>query len=326
MRRLLILVIVLAVGYGGYWFGGSRAVEDGATQALADLDAAGWEVSYSALNTTGFPSRFDTTVTDISLTDPMGVFTYKAPFLQAFALSYQPNKVIVAFPPTQSFAVPGATLTLGSEALKMSAQVSANPNLSFANATLAADMLSLAADTGWTFRMADTLLAVRAGAEAQTYDAFLAIDRLTLPDQLWSIMYPDAALPLSIQTLKLDATITTDQELNRLTFQGTPAAITQITLNDTTFLWGDMSLTAKGKLDVDTEGYTTGQITITTENWRPLIEGLGRIGVLEPGIDQTYLNMGDTLQNGQQQLELPLNFGNGLMSLGPLPIGPAPRF
>ena len=69
MRALFFVVAALAALYGGYWFVGERRVEGGLRQALADLAADGWEVDYASLDTTGFPSRFDTTITGLRLGD-----------------------------------------------------------------------------------------------------------------------------------------------------------------------------------------------------------------------------------------------------------------
>ena len=57
MRRLFILVMVVATAYGGYWFYGARSAETGAKDALAALSQDGWTVAYESLNTRGFPSR-----------------------------------------------------------------------------------------------------------------------------------------------------------------------------------------------------------------------------------------------------------------------------
>ena len=83
MRPLLILVAILAALYGGYWLVGERQIEARAAQALDDLRAEGWQVDYASLDTSGFPSRFDTTLTDLRIADPSGQVTWSAPFVQA---------------------------------------------------------------------------------------------------------------------------------------------------------------------------------------------------------------------------------------------------
>ena len=121
MRTLFVVVALLAALYGGYWFIGQSQIERRAEAALADLEARGWDVAYSDLSTTGFPSRFDTTVSDIALTSPDGGIAWAAPFVQVFALSYRPNRIIAAWPDMQSLAVGGQRLDIAAQGLRASA-------------------------------------------------------------------------------------------------------------------------------------------------------------------------------------------------------------
>jgi len=106
MIRLFFGAMILAALYAGYWVVGSRTVEGQAVSGLDALQSDGWTVAYSDVNTRGFPSRFDTTVTDLDLTAPDGT-RYQAPFVQALALSYRPNEVIAAFPDEQTLTIAG---------------------------------------------------------------------------------------------------------------------------------------------------------------------------------------------------------------------------
>ncbi len=326
MRRLLIIVIVLAAVYGGYWFVGARTVEGGARDALADLTTQGWNVEFSDLGTRGFPSRFDTTITDLKLTTPDGLLTYAAPFLQAFALSYQPNKVIAAFPQTQEFTIAGQNLTLGSDRLRASAGVKANAGLSFESATLEANMLTVDSEVA-AVRTGPALIAVRAATMPNAYDGYIGLEKITLPDDLWQQMFPNGALPLSIEATRVNATLTLDRELNRaLMSDDTPPAVTAFTLKELSIIWGDLTINAEGKLDIDMNGVPSGKITVTAFAWKDLLRGLSNVGVIEPDIATTYRNMGEVLANGSETLTVPLTFQNGFMSLGAIPLGLAPRF
>ena len=98
MRRLLVVVLVAALAWGGYWFVGARAVESGLTAWIDQRRAEGWAADYATLNTRGFPNRFDTTITDLQLADPHTGVAWTAPFFQILALSYRPNHVIAVWP------------------------------------------------------------------------------------------------------------------------------------------------------------------------------------------------------------------------------------
>ena len=106
MRNLIILIIAACMLWGGYWFAGSRAVQSGLTGWFSDQQRNGWIVEYSALKTRGFPNRFDTTITDLTLVDPRSGVAWLLPNFQIFALSYKPNHIIAVWPERQSIKLP----------------------------------------------------------------------------------------------------------------------------------------------------------------------------------------------------------------------------
>ena len=69
MRFILWLGLTLGVLWGAYWFVGSQAIEAGAGQWVADMQAQGLTVEQDGIAVSGFPSRFDLTVTRPSLED-----------------------------------------------------------------------------------------------------------------------------------------------------------------------------------------------------------------------------------------------------------------
>lgn len=70
MRKLIVFALVAATLYGGYWFVGRSQIQTQLTLALEDADAGAYDVGYGSLKTRGFPSRFDTTITEFEFTDP----------------------------------------------------------------------------------------------------------------------------------------------------------------------------------------------------------------------------------------------------------------
>ena len=97
MRALVWVVIAVAVTWGGYWFVGARALETGAQAWFQAQTEAGLVAERSDLSVSGFPNRFDLTVTDLRLADPDAGFGWTAPFVQILSLSYKPWHIIAAF-------------------------------------------------------------------------------------------------------------------------------------------------------------------------------------------------------------------------------------
>jgi hypothetical protein len=256
MRRLTILVAVMALIYSAYWFIRATATERGARGALDNLTQQGWDISYASLNTRGFPSRFDTTFNEIDLSAPDGSIRFSAPFVQTMSLSYQPNHVIAAFPDINA-------------------------------------------------------------------------DGVALPSNLIALFDPTNAHPAKITTVVLDTTLTLDRGLNRHSLakiERDPPLLTAVELNKLTLNWGEMSLTGDGQFVIGTDGRPEGEITIRASEWRAMIDLLRSAELIQPGLLTMAEGFATSLSGGATQLELPIIFRDGIMLLGPLPVGPAPKF
>lgn len=330
MRRLTILVVVLALIYSAYWFIGATAAERGVQQAMDGLAEDGWQVSYDDISTRGFPSRFDTTISALDLTAPDGGLGFGTPFVQALALSYQPNHVIAAFPDTQTLRLGGQSIAVQTEGLRASAAVAADTALSLDNVTAQVGTARLTSDAGWSLTLDRAIAAVRAaGPAANTYDLYANTNALVLPETLRRLLNPLGLHPDQIANLSVETTVTLDRPIDRHALSALeldPPRVMALSLNAMTLQWGQMSITGNGDLTVSADGLPTGEITFTAINWRDMIGMAGAAGLIETGFDATLENLGAMLAQGQDRLDLALKFKDGRMSLGPIPLGSAPRF
>ena len=91
--RILGGVVVLAAAlWCGWWFVG-RAGHVAAIETWAeDRRRAGWDVSYEELGVAGFPNRFDTTLSEVTMADPASGVAWSAPFVQFLSLAYKPHQ------------------------------------------------------------------------------------------------------------------------------------------------------------------------------------------------------------------------------------------
>jgi hypothetical protein len=323
MKRLTILVLAIAAVYSGYWFLGKHTVKDATLNGIASAQRDGWQIDYSDLSTVGFPSRFDTTVSDVSVSPPDGLWSWQAPFLQVFALSYQPNNVIVAFPPTQSLRVGDDVLQITTEALRASAGVYANTDLSLKAVTVEAGPSAATSDLGWSVKWDRALLALRDTPETErSYDLYADADQIGLPDGFAASIDAEDQLTDTIARIAVDGRIVLDQQLDRHAVE--PLAEV-IELKSLVLDWGQVSVSAKGELEIDAAGIPEGRITFKTAQWRILIELAEGSGLIDPGVVPTVTNLANAMADGGGMLELPISFQSGFMSLGPLPLGPAPR-
>lgn len=319
MKVLLFIVLALAAAYSGYWFIGARGVDRAVQNSLETLEAQGWNVTTGNIETRGFPSRFDITATDLTVTSPDGTLAYTAPWVQTVALSYRPNKVIAILPPEQTLTIQGQELKMSTDGLRASASVAANTALTFADLTAETKSLDVTSDLGWQLKTGAGLLALRpAGPAANTYEAYLG-----LADVMPQLGL--ASAPATPAQFAADATVRLDRPLDRSLVQAGRPKIEMVTLNSLDLTWGSLKLTGQGQVTVDAEGVPEGRITINADGWQDVIGLLAEAAIIDPDVLPTLTNMATMMSGGGGALVLPITFKSGFMSLGPLPLGPAPR-
>lgn len=330
MRRLTIIVAIVAALYSAYWFIGAQALDRTAQSQVAALREEGWAVAFDDLSVRGFPSRFDTTVTDISVVSPDGALGYSAPILQALALSYQPNSFILAFPDTQEITVQNTTFTANTTGMRASVTLGANTALSLDSVTAEASEVTLISATAGTWTFTDFLAALReSGPLPNSYDVYGNFENIRLPDAFTSSFNKSGNLPAAIALAKIDATVMLDRPLNRHTlpdWQNDPGRLRNLDFKSLLVTWGDLSIRGSGELSVSSSGVPDGTLTLIANDWQRMLDIAQSAGLIPTEYQFLARSMGQTLSGGSPDLVLPITFQNGNLSVGPIPLGPAPRF
>lgn len=328
MRALAWIVAVLTALWGGYWYVGSFAAEKGALAAVDALRARGDTLHYSDLSLHGFPNRFDLTVTDPAYSSATTGMGWKAPFIQSFALSYRPNEVIVVFPKSQTITGPLGDATLTTADLRASAAVAASTDLPFDRSVLVGKELALTTPLGGKFGAEELRFATdREDARPLAHRIGLEIKNLSLDPRLMAQIDPQAIMPKGLETVHVDGVVGLDAALDRHLADKTPK-LTDIALTEARLIWGPTQITASGDLKVDATGIPEGRINIRTLNWRALLKVATGAGLVSEKTAPTVEKLLKTLEASSgtpDTLDLPLVFSGGRMSLGPVPLGAAPR-
>lgn len=328
MRRLTILVLALAAIYSAYWFMGARTVEGAATARIEQMRLDGWTLAYDSLDTQGYPSRFDTTARALNVQTPTGDFGLKAAFVQALSLSYKPNEVILVLPDEQDVTIAGVPLTVKSDGLRASAAVGLNTDLDLIRFTAEVGQMSLDGSGGTVLSLSNALLALRPAADdTLSYDLFADVDDLALPINLRKILDPAGNFPPILSQFTVDANATMDRKLDRhILDELKRPQVDAFKLNGMTVAWGALSLRGTGDVTIDRVGIPSGMITLEAQNWREMLQMAVNAGVVDSRVSRTLETMGSLLAGGSTSLSLPVTFQNGMMLIGPVPAGPAPRF
>ena len=164
--------------------------------------------------------------------------------------------------------------------------------------------------------------------QSNTYRIGTELSGLKLPETLDRLLNRSGVLPEQVETLRLDAQLGFTAPWDLRAIEEARPQITDVALSDLSLMWGEVLFQATGDLVVDTAGRPEGEISIRAVEWERMLEMAVAGGVLDPGLARSVergLNLLAGLSGRSDTLDATLTFSNGLMRLGPVPIGPAPR-
>ncbi|MFN3937402.1 MAG: DUF2125 domain-containing protein [Gemmobacter sp.] len=328
MRVLLVLVLVAVTVWGAWWWAAATAVERATEGWIAARRAEGWTVDTGGTAVRGFPNRLDLTLTAPRLADPVTGTAWAAPFVQLFALSYRPWHVIAAFPPEQNIDLAdGGGLRIAAAKLQASLVVRPSVDLTFDRAALVGDAVELRTPQ-------DTVLmeVLRVGlreAEGRpgVLDLGVEVHRLDPGAAFRAGLPAGTPLPERIATAKLLADIGLTAPLDRH-LPYTRPRVSRVELRDGRLDWGSLRIEARGAVSADAAGRAEGRIDITFHDWPLALAAAQAAGWIAPEVAPTWtqaLTMLEAAGGTPGTVTLPLAMSGGWMSLGPLPIGAAPR-
>ncbi len=334
MQKLLYVLIIAALGWGGYWFVGVTALERGLTAWFDERRAEGWQADYTRLNVSGFPNRFDTTIEGLELADPHSGLAWSTPFFQFFALSYKPGHIIAIWPNNQVISTPREQITINTDRMRASLVFNQGTDLNLNRSSLELEAMHLTSTGGWSSTLEYGRLAVRQtgeGAEGSehTYDLFFEAKGITPAVGFLKPLENAALLPGIIEGMSIDAEVAFDAPWDRFAIERARPQISRIDLKLLQADWGKLDLWMAGELAVDAAGIPSGQITIKAKNWREMVGLAHQAGLLPeallPSVEKA-LSFLAGLSGDKSTLDTTLTFRGGYIALGPVPIGPAPRF
>jgi hypothetical protein len=332
MRWLIGVVVAAALVWGGVWFALSGAVRRGAEAAIEGLVQQGVAFGRPQVAVAGFPNRLDLTLTALRLADPATGADWSAPFLQAFAMTWKPWHVILAFPPEQRLSWAGGEAVLAADRLQASAVARPERSLPLDRLAVAGDGLRLtltpAGGAPGTVSARSLRIGTRADpSRADTHEVGVEVQGLAPGPGFFAALAPGPALPAEVPKLRLTGFVAFTAPLDRFAGETRPA-LRALELREVAAVWGGIALEAKGAVAADADGFAEGRIDIRLKGWRRALDAAVAAGAVHPEIAPTWAEFARRLTEASadpDRLEIALVFGGGRMWLGPLPMGPAPR-
>ena len=329
MRTIIGIIFFATLAWFGYWFIGSSALETATKAWLQDRQEQGWITEYSALDVQGFPNRFDSTIMDFNLADPKYGWAWQAPLFQVLSLSYTPNQFTAVWPDTQTISTPYKKYNVSSEDMRASIVFLPNTTLALDRFRIFIKDLKIAtsADEQSSFASAD--LSTRQSEDtAFAHDIAFNGKGFVPSKSLKAQIDPTSLLPAEFETVAIETTAHFDAPWDRIAIEATKPNLTRLDVAQFDAKWGEVQIQATGSVDVDANGYPTGKLSLRAKNWREMIQLAMASGALDATTGQsleTGLGLIAMLSGNKNTLDVPLSFANRVMSIGPIPIGPAPR-
>lgn len=320
MRRLIVIVLAAALLWSGWWLVGARATKAAFEGWLAaQRDAGG--VAEAQMRVRGYPFRFDTTFTDLTVGEADG-WLWSADRFQTLMLAYAPNRAVLAWPGPQRIATPLGEVVVEGEAATASIRVGVAADLPLERVALVARDVRADGPAGRV--AADELRAAaeREGGPAD-YHLGLFVSRLSLP------IFPRAraVLPPVIELMRLDATARLSAPPGRAS-AAAPPELLALEVAEARVDWGGARLVVSGgPIEIGRDGAPYGRLDFRVEEWPRLVEAAIAGGLLPERQGPLAIAALEVLSadDAPGTLETELVFEEGRMRLGPIPLGPAPR-
>ena len=329
MNRLIVWILIGAAVWMGLWAAGSVFYERKLADWIEARRAEGWVAEVANLEVRGFPNRFDTTFSDVRMADPSTGVAWSAPFVQFLSLAYKPHQVIAVLPDSHLFSTPLQTMSIRHQQARGSLFLEPSPSLPLERAIAVIDDLSISSSLGWEIMLREGRFAAeKAAATEDGYRIGAEFSGLTPSERTLALLDPAGVLPESVDVMRIDATLHFTGPWDRTAIEISRPQVTAIDLDDLSARWGEITFRATGELAVDERGVPEGRLTVKAVEWRRLLEmaiGSGLIAeVFGPTLERA-LEVMARLEGSPDTLDAPLTFQKGFVSLGPIPLGPAPR-
>lgn len=329
MRRLVILVLSVAVLWCAWWAAASYALQKGAATWLEDRRAAGWQAQ-ADVTQLGFPLHLRSVAKDVSLADPVNRNGMKAERVTLSAPAYWPGFINLDLPETPM------TITLSGQQFRLRAQgasagIRLHPGmaLQLENVTARSGAWLLSTARGALLSGDDLTVTVQQDASAETLYTFdLGAGALTPGDALRSTFALPQDWPRAFDSVDVRGAIGFDRALDRDASTHPLPQPRSMALHALDLRWGDLAISGKGAVTISETGVPTGHLTLGLAQWQTTLDLVAQSGLLDPAQrNQAQLVMGGLANIGgaDGDLELTLSFADGQMSLGAIQLGPAPR-
>lgn len=264
----------------------------------------------------GFPARISLNVTAARFA--RGDLMWQNPEFSVTMMPFQAGHAIVDFKQAHILATKKARLTIAHKG-NLASLIGDGDGLARASVELNQARLALTQNGPKHIYTADKIgLHARRHTKPAHYETALTVKQLILPPQLGQA----AAAPIA----RFDVAGIVPEAL----LENSPAAGQIVQLDRLTMQRGALTLIARGKVKLAPTGDVQGRLDLEAIRLDALMDMLEEFAIISPRERQKWLflsGLGAALAGQtQDRISVPLIFKGGRTSIGPLDVGPAPRW
>ena len=283
MRFLIGFILLLALGWSGYWWVGARAQRQALETGVVSLNDAGYRIGYESHDLRGFPNRFDNRFTDLRVVSD--AWSWLADGFHAYALSYQPNHIILEFLGEHHVSLGDIGMRFSAEEALASLILRADTDDALKEAIFEAKeaVISFAEDA--TIQPARMQLSLREAERG--YDFWLEIEDMLIPPVGEGLSNRIARIRMS-GNLPGEARIGRDMLQSGLRFE-------RIDYSSIEILWDEMSATGDGAI-WDLSGEPEGGAELQLKDWQgflPVVQNWAGLSDASLRIFEVLMEMQD---------------------------------
>lgn len=325
---MLKLLVVLGLIWSGYWYAAGYALRQGFAAWFDARAQSGWQADYGDMSTSGYPLRHVTTLTHPALADPATGIAWQADWLNIDSPAIWPGRQTLMFPASiQLLSHLDQTAALRAEGMVADFHLKPGRDLRVERMALTSGPWRVDEATGAMLAADAITLSMQDTEQAETYCFNVNAPNFVPGAELRRLVRRSEALPESFETLVLDMTVRFDRPWDRRALEDRRPQPVEINLDLAQAKWGALSLLAAGQVTVDGNAVPTGEISIKAENWRDMLDiarGSGAVPDYAIGPTEKILNLLSNMSGNPETLDVTLTLRNGMVTLGPFPLGPAP--
>ncbi|NIZ61713.1 DUF2125 domain-containing protein [Sedimentitalea sp. CY04] len=328
--RVMKLLMAGVLLWSLYWFAAGWGLRSGISGWFSEQQRQGWQAEYSTLSSGGYPSTHTIRITQPTLADPGTGTAWRADWLEIESPAIWPGRQTLRFAPSpQRLSYFDKTMVIVAKDLQAQLLMAPGLALELEEMELTSTVWEIK-DGDRTAMGADSLhLTMTQSDSPERYQLLGTATGFAPGAKLRELLAATDALPDSFDTLALDMEVTFDTAWDRAALELHRPQPRQISLRLADAHWGELRLKATGDLDINEAGLANGKISLKVENWRKMLVMAEDAGVLpasaRDGIERV-MGLFAGLGGNPHDLDTQLNFRNGHIALGPIPLGPAPRF